>query len=795
MSLIYFSVAWMVGIYVASQWALPLAMWGLAALVPASVAWVWRRDARARLAALCGLFMLLGAMRYVVALPRFDERSVSTYNDQGSSTLVGVVIAEPDVRDTYVNLRLRAERLSLEDGGTIEVKGLVLVRAPRYPERFYGERLRVLGRLDTPPVFETFSYRDYLARSGIHSIVQWAWIEVLERGQGNPLFSRMLSFKRYTQRVIANILPEPCASLLSGILLGLDHGLPADLAAAFRTTGTSHIIAISGFNLAIVSGFVSRLAVRLVGRRYAAWFSTAAIAVYTLFVGASAAVVRAAVMGSIAVWGQHLGRQNSSPNALFATALLMTAWNPHTLWDLGFLLSFTATLGLIALADPLQKRFVGMVADVLPARWVEPVGRVLNESFVLTVCAQLTTLPVIIYHMRSLSLVTLLSNVLILPAQQQVMVWGAVATLGGLLWLPLGRVLGWVAWLFLGYTIWTVEWTADLPHAEIELGSVRLGVVWAWYALLGAGAWWMAQTAEKRKAVWKRLRQGVARLLPGRLPAKAILGGLATVAVLMGLAIASLPDGRLHVTFLDVGEGDAVWIETPLGQQILIDGGPSPSKIAAHLGRKMPFWDRSLDLVVLTDLTDEHLMGLIPVLERYEVGYVFYPQQECTRATCARLQEVMREKGLAGQQPIAGTTVDVGRGVMLTVLHPSGHPRGGGGVPIVLRVDYGQTCVLLAGGADRGAEAEMLGRGEHVRCDVLQVGGRGGEEATGAAFLEAVRPAFAVISRGDGGGNSQALDETLARLAQHGATVARTDLHGGVEVISDGVGYEVKVGR
>ena len=135
----------------------------------------------------------------------------------------------------------------------------------------------------------------------------------------------MLRFKRHVQSVIADVLPEPSAALLTGILLGVETGLPRDLAADFSTTGTSHIIAISGFNIAIISGVFSRLSVRLVGRRYAAWFSTAAIALYALFVGASAAVVRAAVMGSIAVWGEHLGRQNSSANALFCTALLMTA--------------------------------------------------------------------------------------------------------------------------------------------------------------------------------------------------------------------------------------------------------------------------------------------------------------------------------------------------------------------------------------------------------------------------------------------------------------------------------------
>jgi competence protein ComEC len=791
MLLTWLSVAWMAGIYLASRIELPLVLWGLVALLPLCVAWLWRRAPRVRLAALCGLFLCLGAARYVAALPRFDERSVATYNDRGWVTLTGVVAAEPDVRDTYINLRVHAETLAVGDGAPMDVEGTVLVRAPRYPEHFYGERVEVRGQLETPPVFDTFSYRDYLARQGIYSLLRWARVRVLARGQGNRLLGALLAFKRHAQGVIAGVLPEPCAALLTGILLGVETGLPRDLAADFSITGTSHIIAISGFNIAIISALFTSLSVRLVGRRYAAWFSTAAIAVYTLFVGASAAVVRAAVMGSIGVWGEHFGRQNSSSNALFATALLMTAWNPHTLWDLGFLLSFAATLGLVALADPLQRRFEGLLAVLLPPRWVEPVARFLNESLVLTTCAQLTTLPIIVYSFRTLSLVTLLSNVLILPAQQGVMLWGALATLGGLIWLPLGRALGWVAWLFLAYTIWVVEWTAELPRAAIELGAVSAAAVVAWYALLGAGAWGMALTGERRREVWQNVR----RALGVRVGTKALVGALALVALLVWLAVLAAPDGKLHVTFLDVGQGNAVLVETPAGRQVVINGGPSGTTMSAHLGRRMPFWDRTLDLVALTDLGDEHAAGLVPVAKRYGVATLWQPSPaDEVSSAYEELLATARDEQIGVQSPVAGTRADLGDGVVLTVLHSGGDGDRKGGV-LVLRVDYGRTCFLLAGNADLDVERSLLARQEHVRCDVLQVGRHGGEGATSPRFLQAVRPALAVISSGEGNRSGNPDEAVLARLAEHGATVVRTDELGSVEVVSDGLGYRVRVGH
>ncbi|HUT20697.1 MAG TPA: ComEC/Rec2 family competence protein, partial [Anaerolineae bacterium] len=578
--------------------------------------------------------------------------------------------------------------------------------------------------------------------------------------------------------------------LLTGILLGTETGLPAKLAADFRTTGTSHIIAISGFNMAIVSALFSRLSVRLVGRRYAAWFCTAALALYALFVGASAAVMRAAVMGAIAVWGEHFGRQNASANALFGTALAMTVWNPNTLWDLGFLLSFAATLGLIALADPLGRRFERLLARVLPVRWSERVARTLNEPLVLTTCAQLTTLPIILRSARGLSPVTLLSNILVLPAQQQVMLWGALTMGGSLVWLPLGRVLGWVAWLFLAWTIWVVEQTARLAGSTPGAGSIRLGHVWAWYGVLGAGAWWMWQTEERRRMLW----QGLGTWLRVHVGSKVLLAGLGMVAVLVWAAALSLPDGRLHVAFLDVGAGDAVWIETPSGRQVVINGGASGTAMAAHLGRRAPFWDRTLDVVVATDGADEHVLGLVPVLERYQVGQLWHPFAATETSTGGeRIIALARAEGIPVGEPLAGTRIELGDGVVLSFVHPAARGERAGPVAVV-RVDYGTTCFLLSASADLEVEQEMLARGEDVRCDVLQVGAQGGEGATSLPYLEAVRPVLAVVSCArEGRGVPD--ERTLTRLVEAGATTVRTDESGSIEVVSDGREYTVRRAR
>ena len=786
MPLVYLSAAWLTGIALAKLLQPPGTLVALATILPLATFFLWRDDRRVRLLAGCGLFLLLGAGRYLLAVPHFDQDDLATYNDQGWITLQGVVIGEPDVRGTRADLRLRVENL-LSDNASHAVGGLALVRVPRYFDYRYGDRLEVSGLLETPPEFEDFSYRDYLARQGVYSLMRRAQVTLLARDEGSPFWRAIYAFKARAQRTIAEILHEPQASLLTGILLGVETGIPRDLMADFSTTGTTHIIVISGFNFVIIAGLLSALGTRLFGRARSFYFALAGIVLYTLFVGPSGAVVRAAVMGGLYAWGVHLGRQTDAFNSTLAAALLMTIWNPNLLWDLGFQLSFFATLGLVWFTDPLQHRFEGLLARLLPQAWERPASAFLNESLVVTTAAQITTLPIILYNFGQLSLVTLVTNLLILPVQPAVMLCGGVATIGGLIWSPLGHALGWVAWLFLTYTIKMVKLTAIVPYASVSLGRVSAGSVWACYGLLLVGVWIMNQDEEKRKAWWNKLTH--------RLPTKALVGGLAIILILVWIAVASQPDGKLHVVFFDVGQGDAIFIQSPTGQQVLVDGGPDPTTLLARLGEQMPFWDRSLDLVILTHPDADHLTGLVPVLERYRVAQVFDTGQPSDTPAFARWQELLAEEKVPVLDSRAGTKVALGGDVTLTVLHTGTNLMTGGAADsnnnsIVTRLVMGQVSVLLPGDIEAEVEHELIRSGQPLPSTVLKAPHHGSDTSSSPAFLEAVNPQLVVISVGQDNLFGHPSPEVLARLALY--TLLRTDEQGNVEVITDGQRLWVK---
>jgi competence protein ComEC len=245
MTFVYLATGWLLGIVLAAHFQPSLSL--LAALTPLPVAGLIlrRHDPHHRLVAGAVLFTLLGAARYTAAVPAFDATHISTYAGARDVVLEGVVATEPDVRDRYTNLRVAARRLQT-DGAWRDVDGIVLVQLPRYPARQYGDVLRLTGALETPPQFEDFDYREYLARQGVHVQMRWPDGERIATGEGRPWLHAIYALKRRAHTVVNAVFPEPEASLLSGILLGIERGIPADVWQAFVDTNTAHIVVISG---------------------------------------------------------------------------------------------------------------------------------------------------------------------------------------------------------------------------------------------------------------------------------------------------------------------------------------------------------------------------------------------------------------------------------------------------------------------------------------------------------------------------------------------------------------------
>lgn len=405
----------------------------------------------------------LGVGRWFLSIHEVTPGDIDYYNGQ-QVELVGIV-REVDVRRDHAKYTVSAEE---------GVAGEVLITLPKHPQLHYGDRVRVDGELKAPGEFEGFNYGNYLSRFGTYSVMYQPFVEVLESGQGSWLWEKMTWVQSRFMRQINSLFPEPHASFEAGLLVGARKGIPEALMEKFNITGLTHIIAISGYNITIIIVFVMWV-LKGLPRRTGFIVAVTAIILFTLFVGASPAVVRASIMGILGLIALQHGRQNNIHLTILWSAVLMVLWNPKILvYDIGFQLSFAAVMGLIYVA-PYFEKYIKFLPQAFGIR----------EAIVLTLSAQVMALPIIIYNFERLSLIAPISNLLVGFAIPFAMFFGFIAVLISFIFKPLALAFAYLTWGILAYIIKIIEWTAMVPYASVDLPGMSLWMMVGYYVLLG----------------------------------------------------------------------------------------------------------------------------------------------------------------------------------------------------------------------------------------------------------------------------------------------------------------------
>jgi len=801
--LIYLSCAWVAGIFLGSKFNLPLALI-LTGLIPLPLLFLRQHRKKVILTSLALVALFGGAFCFQASLPPYDESSLHFYNDHGTLTIQGMVDAAPEVRDKSTHLRLLATGIDVGNGGQ-EVSGTALLFVPRYPAYKYGDVLLATGKLETPTQLDDFDYRGYLAQQGIYSTMLYPEVEIMERGKGFKPLEWVYSLRDRLSRTLAEVLPEPQASLAQGILLGNRGNIPQSLKADFSNSGTAHLLAISGLHLSIIAGILLSLGIWLFGRRryIYIWLALGVIWLFALITGMHPPVVRGAIMASLFLTAELLGRQRSAITPLAFAAAVMVGINPQILWGASFQLSFLAMAGLIFIAPSFTEQGrKGVIATMGEEGAGVSLANVITDSFSVTLGAIIATWPVIAYYFGIISFVGPLATFLALPVLPGIIITGALAGIVGLIALPVAQVIGWLAWLFLSCMLLVVNAFAAIPLSSLQVGSIDTNLLWVYYLVLALASW--LYSSRQRAST-----PGIARTVMDKigsfisiLPKKWVILPMVLVAALVSFTAATMPDDNLHVSVLDVGQGDAILVQTPAHQDILVDGGPSPQAISLGLGDKMPFWDRTIDLVILTHPNADHINGLVEVLKRYQVKQVLYPDLDCDLPVYDEWLRLLKEKDIECTIAQAGQQIDLGEGIVIKVLSPPLHHLTSTQSDIdnngvVLRLSMGQISFLLTADIMQEVEYELVARRADLNSTVLKVAHHGSDTSTTPDFLAVVSPQAAVISVGGDNKFGHPSDEVVARLEEKlvPANIYRTDRDGAIEFSTDGERLWVKAGR
>ena len=425
----------------------------------------------AKVVLIVGLSFCIGFIRLSLVDISPDQSLIQKVGEKISLTTR--IAEEPDRRDVSVRYVVSSH----------ESKSKILLVANRFPEFQYGDKIKVEGKLALPKNFVgdmgvEFDYISYLSKDNIHFIIYQPQINLLESSKAG-LFASLYQLKNIFIAKISNVVPEPNASLLSGMLFGAKQSLGIDLLDQFKNVGLIHIVVLSGYNITIIAWAILSFTYYFGKRNLGLFISVLGIILFSIMVGLGATVIRAGIMALIAILARYLGRPADALRWLFIAGFLMLLYNPLSLLrDPSFQLSFMATLGLI-IFTPFVYQILSKKFSFISERFA------LREIISSTIAVQIFILPLLIKMSGIVSLISFIINPFILPFTPLLMALGGLTGGAGLISYFLSWPFGTLSYLLTEFVIRTVELSASLPLATLPVGQISLWLIIIWYLFYG----------------------------------------------------------------------------------------------------------------------------------------------------------------------------------------------------------------------------------------------------------------------------------------------------------------------
>lgn len=672
-------------------------------------------------------------------------------------TVTGIVVSPPEIDDTKVTYEVKTLYI-LQEGRYVKAPGKIrvtLFRKDSMELLNYGDVAEFSGALRLPRNYDNpggFDYRAYLAQKGITATMFSREMKYLGKGNVNPLVKSALNFRGRIQNLYRRVLPPRLASLLSGIVLGLKGDISDDVLEAFGDGGVLHVLTASGLNIGIVYAAVEWILKFLKLSRRAGFIAgSVAVLFYSLMAGMAPPVLRAAIMLEVVMLGRLIGRKSDPLNSLGFAGFLLLLTNSFNIFSASFQLSFAATVGIVLFFKPVQRFFYKVPAFF-------------RDSLAVLVSAQLPLFPFLAYYFHKISLVGFLLNFIIVPLAGAALIGGF---LGGFvnfipfLAVPIVKVTGALVFLM----DWITTFASKLPYATFSVPSLGPLAGLAYFTLLYA----VFAPVEVLR-IKKRYKFAVV--------------GLCLLIVLASL-ISTSPG--FEVTFLDVGQGDCIFIKTEDGGTVLIDGGGMPLyyKGSFDIGKDvvLPYlYDRGvrkLDVVVFTHFDSDHAGGLLSIIEEMDVKAVIVGHADGSEIY-QKMVEVANRRKIPVLTVSRGDAFRVGEAAF-RVLNPKKHQlfEDDNDNSVVLKMMYKGLSFLFTGDLGFEGERDVMAESD-VKADVVKIAHHGSATSTSEEFLKKVDPDVAVISVGENNSFGHPSSRVIKLLEENKIKVFRTDIHGAV---------------
>ncbi len=748
-----------------------------------------KKRAPAAFAALAASF-LIGACAYLLeAHSRETPDQLATHYASDTSVkavLHGMVRERSISRDSSsAKFVLDVERIETEvDGIPISTEAVGRTRVSWYAPGVAvepGDLVRVAGKLKLLRGFKNpriFDYERYMHRRGIFSTLYAKGSDAAKiEGRGKLSLPRRLRehFRREGLRIIARATQTgETRAFVSAILLGERGLLTEEMEQWFKKTGTFHILAISGLHVGLVYLIVSLALTPLpLGARGRVALSLAIVWIYAFATGGSVSVTRASIMLTLVLTAFYFSREGDFLTSLAAAALILAGINPIIIDDLGFQLSFSAVLLLCTFEPFYTRNFYPLVQGALK-RLPAPVVSRLAVTLFASLAIGVGMLPLVAYHFNTASFIFPLANLFVIPVLSLVLAAGFACLLAGFVWIEFAVVFGLIVEMFSWAIFGVVKLCSLVPGGSTRVASPPLWVL-GLEALAIALIWWRPLSIRK-------------------------LASFAAIAVFAGAVLLSgrPPADTMRMTFLDVGDADACFIEFASGETMLVDTGFATRGLDCGEDLIAPFlWKKGLstiDALVLTHPDADHTGGAVFLIENFRIGRLWIPDVDGEAPGFAKILAAVEEKDCPIERLDASDSPGEMGGTHIEVLNPPVGIAFGevsdNDLSLVLRLTYDETSLLLGGDAGKNAFRSMIDSGKDLESDILKAPHHGLESGFNRKFVKLVRPLFVVIS-GKTHRIDRGMERRVGRYAPLCEKVMSTQDSGAVTVESDG--HEISI--
>jgi len=684
-------------------------------------------------------------------------------------TIEGFVFDEPEQLDGKIRFTLEINSVNNEGSvpqGDHHIQ-VNVYSTDHIPGLEYGSLISVAGEIRIPAGrrnFGGFDTRKYLAARGISGTmyVSARSVSILEGRELSWLKDVGYKLRSSIIKTLDKCLPEKESSVIAGMLIGYTANMPEELEEDFRRAGLSHIMAVSGANIAFLLAPLLWLLKKFgFSPRWSSAIAFPAMIFYVFATGMEASVVRAAIMAGVILAGMLLWRKSDIYCSIAFSAIIMLLNNSFVLYDMGFVLSYSATLSLIIFYKPLFER--------LPAK----IPKLIRDILAGTIAAQIGVMPIIAYCFNTFSVISVLSNLLTAPLTGVLTVLGALVAILGSICFPVGQAIGVLARIVADIILFVTGWVAGIPWAEISIATPSFVLVIIYYFLI----------------LYFRFCHPRIDRKTSRPFAAAILAVCGVMMVLI-----SIPNRALKIYFADVGQGDCALIRTPAGRNIIIDGGGSINdEKGSYAGERivLPLLYNlnmtQIDLMIASHGHMDHIGGLKTVLDKVKVKNLMVA--DATDTEMNELTSKAHDMGIPVTRMKEGDILYQEDGLVLKAIYPleeewlmpKAPVANANELSLVVRLDYGDFNALFTGDIGFETEKRLMNDNANLNCDLLKVAHHGSKYSSDKEFLARANPSLAVISVGR---NTYGHPDpaTLDRLTSQGTRVLKTIESGGILV-------------